>query len=95
MSIDNEDSYNERLLMAHLEEEDTYNELIQEEQDILINNLSVGDVEDFEFVENLFEFEGELVEALAKNENNRAIDIIRRVFDNQILNVAMRKVDNM
>ena len=91
----NEDDYNERLLMAHLEEQDTYNELIEEEQDIIINNLSVGDVEDFEFVENLFEFEGELVEALAKNENNRAIDIIRRVFDNQILNVAMRKVDNM
>jgi hypothetical protein len=90
-----EDDYNERLLMAHLEEQDTYNELIEEEQDIIINNLSVGDVEDFEFVENLFEFEGELVEALAKNENNRAIDIIRRVFDNQILNVAMRKVDNM
>jgi hypothetical protein len=90
-----EDDYNERLLMAHLDEQDTYDELIEEEKELILSNLVVGDVEDFEFVEQLFDVEDDLVEALAKNENDKAIGILRRVFDNQILSIAKDTVDNM
>jgi hypothetical protein len=90
-----EDDYNERLLMGHLDEQDTYDDLIEEEKELILSNLVVGDVEDFEFVEQLFDVECDLVEALAKDENDRAIVILRRVFDNQILNIARNTVDNM
>lgn len=90
-----EDDYNDRLLMGHLESQDTFDELVEEEQDFILNNLSVGDVEDFEFMEQLYDVEDDLVEALAKNENDKAVVILRRVFDARILAMAIDRVENM
>ena len=69
--------------------------MILEEQDLILLNLQVGDVEDFEFVEQLYDVQSDLVEALAKNENDKAIGILRRVFDSQILNIAISRVEGM
>ena len=77
------------------EEQDSYNDMIREEQDLILLNLQVGDVEDFEFVEQLYDVQSDLVEALAKDENDKAIGILRRVFDSQILNIAISRVEGM
>jgi len=95
MSIENEDDYHDRLLQGLHEEQDSYNDMIREEQDLILLNLQVGDVEDFEFVEQLYDVQSDLVEALAKDENDKAIGILRRVFDSQILNIAIFRVEGM
>ena len=77
------------------EEQDSYNDMIREEQDLILLNLQVGDVEDFEFVEQLYDVQSDLVEALAKDENDKAVGILRRVFDSQILNIAISRVEGM
>jgi hypothetical protein len=91
----NEDDYNERLLMAHLDEQDTYDELIEEEKELILSNLVVGDVEDFYLLECLESVQDELVESLAKNENDKVLAILHNVFNDRIFLMAKEKVDNM
>ena len=95
MGIENEDDYHDRLLQGLHEEQDSYNDMIREEQDLILLNLQVGDVEDFEFVEQLYDVQSDLVEALAEDENDKAVGILRRVFDSQILNIAISRVESM
>ena len=83
------------MLQGLHEEQDSYNDMIREEQDLILLNLQVGDVEDFEFVEQLYDVQSDLVEALAKDENDKAVGILRRVFDSQILNIAISRVEGM
>lgn len=91
----NEDDYNQRLLMGHLDEQDTYSELIDEEMGFILDSLTIGDVENFYLLECLENQQGELVEALAKNENERVLAILHSAFNDRVYQMAKEKVDNM
>lgn len=92
----NEDDYFDGVLMAHLEEQDTYNDLFEEEKDLFIAKLSVGDgCDDLDFTDSLYDVRGSLLESLAKGDNEEVLRIVGKVFDDEVNKVVKRIVDEM
>lgn len=92
----NEDRYFERLLDEHLERQERYTELIDEERELLIEDLKIGNrVDEFELTDYLYEHENSLIMALANENDNEVVRIVRMAYEKQLHEIVIHIVDNM
>jgi hypothetical protein len=94
--VKNEDDYFDGVLMAHLEEQDTYDDLFTEEKDLLIAKLSIGDSHDeLDFTDSLYDVRKSLLEALAKDNKDEVVWIVYKVFNEEVDKAVKRTLDEM
>ena len=92
----NEDRYFSGLLYEHLEREERFNQLYDEECESLINDLKDGlRTDEFDLCDYLYDYEDNLLMALASGNDAEVVGIIRRVYEKQLHGIVLKIVEDM